>query len=100
MAKPKILKSNLSVTLVLVIVAVVFLYGFSSTGKFTGTFNELDCSNPSTFSLDSDGDSDALPDVCEKIVGTNPVIADTDGDGCLDGHELGTSDPLIVDCVN
>jgi len=93
MVKPKIIKSNLSIVLVSFIIAVLFLYGFSSTGKFTGTIEGLQCAQDG---LDSDGDG--LPDNCEKIFGTNKVISDTDGDGCSDGEEVGVSDPLTPDC--
>ena len=82
MAKPKILKSNLGIALVLIIVGVLFLYSFNSTGKFTGVIAELSCAQSS-----GDTDSDGLPDDCETIFGTNKVVADTDGDGCSDGTE-------------
>ena len=82
MSKSKILKSNLSVALVLLIVGVLFLYSFNSTGKFTGLISELGCAQGS-----GDIDSDGLPDNCETIFGTNKVVADTDGDGCSDGTE-------------
>ena len=82
MAKPKILKSNLSVALVLFIIGILFLYSFNSTGKFTGVIGELSCAQGN-----GDIDSDGLPDNCETIFGTNKVIADTDGDGCSDGIE-------------
>jgi hypothetical protein len=82
MSKPKILKSNLSIALVLIIVGVLFLYSFNSTGKFTGVIGELSCAQSS-----GDIDLDGLPDNCETIFGTNKVIADTDGDGCSDGTE-------------
>ena len=98
MAKTKILKSNLGVTLVLIIVGVLFLYSFASTGQFTGT--KLDCSDPGTFLSGLDTDKDQLPDDCEKIYGSNKVIDDTDGDGCLDGEEIGKTDPLTLDCAN
>ena len=43
--------------------------------------------------LDSDGDS--LDNIREMIEGTDPYIADTDGDGTLDGEEVAIgSDPL------
>ena len=35
-----------------------------------------------------DSDKDGLTDEAESIRGTNPFIADTDGDGCRDGSEV------------
>lgn len=49
--------------------------------------------------FEQDSDSDGLPDYYEKILGTDPKNADTDGDGLSDGYEvmyLGT-DPLKAD---
>jgi hypothetical protein len=50
----------------------------------------------------SDGDADALSICTELVAGTDPVVNDTDGDGCADGEELlnpthasgGERDPL------
>jgi hypothetical protein len=39
----------------------------------------------------TDTDSDGAPDVYETHIGTNPAVADTDGDGCIDGLEVGGS---------
>lgn len=48
---------------------------------------------------DRDSDGDLLTDKYEKGIGTNPKIADTDGDGLNDGMEVNThnTDPLVVD---
>ncbi len=35
-----------------------------------------------------DGDGDDLGDACEADYGTNPALADSDGDGCYDGREV------------
>ena len=44
---------------------------------------------------DDDDDNDWLTDVDEATAGTNPVVADTDGDRVLDGAEvIAGSDPL------
>ena len=34
-----------------------------------------------------DSDSDGLADASETAIGTDPAVADTDGDGLLDGDE-------------
>ncbi len=34
-----------------------------------------------------DADNDLLPDACESIIGTNPGVRDSDGDGFVDGFE-------------
>ncbi len=52
---------------------------------------------PEKYKGDSDGDE--LPDIYEKVIGTDPLNSDTDSDGLPDGYELmklGT-DPLLVD---
>jgi len=36
----------------------------------------------------ADGDADDLGDACEADYGTDPTVADTDGDGCRDGKEV------------
>jgi hypothetical protein len=47
----------------------------------------------------TDKDRDGLPDSQEYARGTNPCIADTDGDGLSDGYEVNTShtNPLVAD---
>ncbi|HXK21169.1 MAG TPA: MarR family transcriptional regulator, partial [Myxococcota bacterium] len=46
-----------------------------------------------------DGDQDGLTDSNEAALGTNPDIADTDGDGLADGAEVHThgTNPLVFD---
>jgi hypothetical protein len=46
-----------------------------------------------------DGDQDGLVDQAEVLLGTNPDVADTDGDGLTDGAEVNThgTSPLLVD---
>lgn len=39
------------------------------------------------FACGSDSDGDGLPDYWERVIGTDPNVADTDGDGILDGIE-------------
>ncbi len=58
---------------------------------------------------DDDDDNDGLTDLFELTTGTNPLLADTDGDGLSDGQEVGYDgdysaytpgqdlDPLLVD---
>jgi hypothetical protein len=44
---------------------------------------------------DGDEDDDELSNGDEMVYGTNPVVADTDGDGWVDGIEVAErSDPL------
>jgi hypothetical protein len=48
----------------------------------------------------SDDDGDGLPLITEWERGTNPGVADTDGDGVVDGDELAAgSDPLAADAA-
>lgn len=43
---------------------------------------------PTDFALDIDSDSDGLPNLDEIKAGTDPYVADTDGDGVIDGNDL------------
>ncbi len=52
----------------------------------------LDKNNPADAGLDT-GDSDGLTNLAEFIAGTNPNVADTDGDGLSDGAEVNRIDP-------
>ena len=49
--------------------------------------------------VDTDPDDDQLSDIGEIIAGTNPLLADTEGDGLNDGEEVNTynTDPLSGD---
>lgn len=55
--------------------------------------------NLTTLTVTGDYDNDGLPDVQEITRGTNPLIADTDGDGLTDGAEVNIhhTNPLAAD---
>jgi hypothetical protein len=55
------------------------LQGLTPNGTFSPTQSQ---------SFNQDADIDGLPDQLETIYGTNPNIADTDGDGFKDGEEI------------
>ena len=59
----------------------------------TVTVNNADADGDGTpNSSDTDDDNDGLTDLQEGTLGTNPLLADTDGDGFNDGAEVnGTS---------
>ncbi len=46
--------------------------------------------------VETDSDQDGLPDTLESLYGTDPRVADTDGDGYIDGREVANGyDPII-----
>ncbi|MDG2124483.1 MAG: lamin tail domain-containing protein, partial [Verrucomicrobiales bacterium] len=46
---------------------------------------------------DGDADADGLSNAGEMRFGTDPLVADSDGDGAVDEDEVGVSDPLVAD---
>lgn len=68
---------------------IAFMTGCSATGNATAT------QQPGTsVSSGTDTDGDGIPNDVEKTYGTNPYIADTDGDGLNDSQDQA---PLSVD---
>lgn len=58
----------------------------------------IDPTNPGdNATRNTDTDSDTVLDANEGYYGTNPAVADTDGDGIPDGLEIGFTDPLLTD---
>lgn len=53
---------------------------FSSNDLLTAPPKEYDCT--------MDDDADGLPNIMELIAGVDPMLADTDGDGRLDGEDM------------
>ena len=70
-------------------------YSFRIEVRTLEEVNDVAVSLPSFLSIDSDGDG--LVDKIEEIIGTNPEINDTDGDGFSDGDEIRIiiSDPRV-----
>lgn len=66
----------------------------ASVGSKDGNGDE----NGGTDPVDADSDGDGLLDSEEATTGTDPAVADTDGDGLSDGDEVETgTDPLATD---
>jgi hypothetical protein len=61
--------------------------------------NQFDIASGQSLDPGRDSDADGLTDVFERLARSDVARADTDGDGLLDGYEVGTSrsDPLLVD---
>ena len=70
--------------------AVFFL--LAAAPVFTSTMAEG--AGTAVFATPGDLDGDGIPDAAEKILGTNPYTADTDGDGLTD---LEDPQPMMLD---
>lgn len=60
--------------------------------------NPLDSDNDGIIDiLDKDDDNDTISTLIEERIGTSPLLADTDGDGLLDGDEIGSNPEKPLD---
>jgi uncharacterized protein (DUF1800 family) len=67
--------------------------GLTALQEYNGGVNSTDCHL-------ADTDRDGLSDAVERALGTNPLVADTDGDSLPDGAEMNgspASSPLLAD---
>jgi len=84
----------LSITIGIILIAIIINYFETNTSKYTN--NDLVASSATTSAAVAiDSDHDGLPDWLEKLYGTDPNKADTDGDGTNDLQEIQANrDPL------
>jgi len=66
----------------------------TGTATLTPTITSTPTITPTPTPVCPDSDGDTLNDCAELSWGTDPNIADTDGDGCADGEELGGNPSL------
>ena len=95
-----------SMTVIIVAVLIITFFIFGPNANFFEGFetpincNDIpDASNAVAFYKNADSDNDGLSDYYECVYGTNPIIADTDGDHKSDGAEANArypTDPLTV----
>jgi|GEM_PF-5195018 len=73
----------------------------STTAVPSAVSSPTDACDPDPSVDACDQDNDGLTNTEEAAAGTSPTIADTDGDGHLDGVEVtdGVSDPLVITSV-
>ena len=71
-------------------VLVIMAIGVSGCGS--GGQNQTPTASPTSGNTDSD--RDGIPDSAEKVLGTDPLNADTDGDGI---NDLQDNNPTLVD---
>lgn len=71
----------------------------SSIGTFVGNTSEEFFAPYNEWSYLNDTDSDGLPDLIEKTIGSDPTLFDTDGDNLPDGYEflITLTDPMLKD---
>jgi hypothetical protein len=64
----------------------------------TANSSQLDTDNDRLGDIcDPDDDNDGLDDTIENTLETNPLVADSDGDGLSDSNEVSAGDPLAYD---
>ncbi len=95
-----------SMTVIIVAVLIITFFVFGPNANFFQGFpTPIDCDSVSdapnaiTFYKNADSDNDGLSDYYECIYGTNPSVADTDGDHKSDGKEVNAktpTDPLTI----
>ena len=90
---------------VAILIVTFFVFG-PNANFFQGFETPANCdnmpeaANAVAFYKNTDSDNDRLSDYYECIYGTNPVVADTDGDHRSDGKEVYANpptDPLTLD---
>jgi len=95
---------SMTVIVVALLIITFFIFG-PNANFFQGFDTPIDCdnipdaANAVTFYKNADTDNDRLSDYNECIFGTNPSVADTDGDHKSDGKEVNArfpTDPLTV----
>ena len=101
-SKTRKTNKSLMILTTLALIAVTSVLGLSAcsggnpsqvpASNSQGTNENVPQKNPTTGSMDSD--KDGIPDTAEKVLGTDPLNPDTDGDGINDMQD---KNPTIAD---